>query len=347
MKKELEQQLIAKYPYLFAEMERSQERKKKHEEFMNRIHAIRDQQIKTDDESKRQELEEQIKAIREERSHVEPYWPIAFGFECDDGWYDLLDELMGKIQELDKNKQIIIHQIKEKYAGLRFYTAGGPSRIDIIGEGSYTADGGSDEEAITNLIHNYEDKSFEICEVCGKPGRVCMTRDRWLKTVCKEHRRIKISHSNKEFQEYIPCYRFHTEEEVITEDNKLLKVVELNFNETEDEWFMTLSDGRVVNQKNLKRVPASRFFKNQYVTKDDTLAGWIIKDKNFDPVGGWQYVLEPDDSVLGITTIIAKEAELTAVFITDENGYNFYKRLKVENTDKNNADSSVSNDDNV
>ena len=49
----------------------------------------------------------------------------AFGCECADGWYDLLDETCAKIQavydEHGSKPDIIIDQIKEKYGTLRFY----------------------------------------------------------------------------------------------------------------------------------------------------------------------------------------------------------------------------------
>lgn len=55
---------------------------------------------------------------------------MAFGFECGDGWYNLLDALCDSIQEhcdyinrMYPNRQFqpIAVQVKEKYGSLRFY----------------------------------------------------------------------------------------------------------------------------------------------------------------------------------------------------------------------------------
>jgi len=55
-------------------------------------------------------------------------------------------------------------QVKEKFAGLRFYMTWETDEIDkIIGE--------------------YEEKSYTICETCGQPGKV--RRDKaWIVTLC-------------------------------------------------------------------------------------------------------------------------------------------------------------------
>lgn len=97
--------------------------------------------------------------------------PYGFPCECGDGWFELIYELCDKLNELYLQNnvdpaEIQILQIKEKYGGLRFYTGG-------------LIDGGHD------IIYTYEEQSYEICEVCGKPGKI---RDgRWIQTLCNEH----------------------------------------------------------------------------------------------------------------------------------------------------------------
>jgi hypothetical protein len=90
----------------------------------------------------------------------DPY--SMFGVDCGDGWLDLLDELMTKIEEI-RPEGVEIHQIKEKFGGLRFYI-------------------GAATDEIWQLIDKYENKSFHICERCGAPGE---RRDTgWIKTLC-------------------------------------------------------------------------------------------------------------------------------------------------------------------
>jgi len=48
---------------------------------------------------------------------------MAFGFECGDGWYAILDALCGELDGVAKNYGLRIEasQVKEKFGGLRFY----------------------------------------------------------------------------------------------------------------------------------------------------------------------------------------------------------------------------------
>lgn len=93
----------------------------------------------------------------------------AFVFECDDGWFDLIDVLCAQLSTLDpidegEGLQLVrAVQIKEKYGTLRFYV--GPV---------------TDEAAA--LINFAEGLSARICETCGNRGRTHGIA--WLKTLC-------------------------------------------------------------------------------------------------------------------------------------------------------------------
>jgi len=90
---------------------------------------------------------------------------MAFGFECMDGWFDLIYELSGKIVELDPKCEAI--QVKEKFGLLRFYV--GPTTIEIL-----------------DLREDYEDMSSGICESCGSTEGVSQTKRGWITTLCKK-----------------------------------------------------------------------------------------------------------------------------------------------------------------
>ena len=68
----------------------------------------------------------------------EHFTPIAFGFECGDGWADLLIELCTNIQSyfntLPKHisEDIVALQVKEKYGILKFNIKGGDSHVKSI-----------------------------------------------------------------------------------------------------------------------------------------------------------------------------------------------------------------------
>ena len=100
-----------------------------------------------------------------------------FGFECCDGWFELLKDLLIKLKELGKKNikgqcgfdddleyppRVI--QIKEKYGSLRFY-------LDW------------ETEEISELIREAEGKSRQTCERCGEPGSI-EKRGGWYSCLC-------------------------------------------------------------------------------------------------------------------------------------------------------------------
>jgi|SRR5690606_903362 len=108
----------------------------------------------------------------------EPYC----GFYCDYGWWPLINRLCSDIStEVDKlglegndktKPSVTVAQIKEKFGGLRYY-------VDFEN---------SDEsfmKKINALIHEAEEKSFTICEMCGEPGKMAAKKS-WMKTLCEK-----------------------------------------------------------------------------------------------------------------------------------------------------------------
>ena len=92
---------------------------------------------------------------------------MAFGFECGDGWLQILEELFAKIDEIvkrDKLEYFQVVQVKEKFGGLRVYVHGG-------------------NKEISNLITEAEKKADKICEVCGFAGETHEI-DNWYTTLC-------------------------------------------------------------------------------------------------------------------------------------------------------------------
>jgi hypothetical protein len=86
-------------------------------------------------------------------------------FDVGNGWLGLIKELIEESIKLGWDRQIC--QIKEKFGGLRFY----------INDAS---------DGVHKLISEAEDKSYEICEVCGEPGGVRKING-WLVTLCDKH----------------------------------------------------------------------------------------------------------------------------------------------------------------
>ena len=91
---------------------------------------------------------------------------MCWGFECDDGWYKLIDTLCEELMKTSHLGIPIATQVKEKYGRLCFYVNGA-------------------NELQWDIIDKYEGYSEHLCEVCGKNGKL---RGRgWYKTLCDKH----------------------------------------------------------------------------------------------------------------------------------------------------------------
>lgn len=94
---------------------------------------------------------------------------MAFGFECDDGWKEIIWALSMKIENWNEEHPetpVQAVQVKEKYGGLRFYVTHEPDEI-------------------AELIDNAEKASYKTCEITGEHGRLCR-KGGWYKTLCRK-----------------------------------------------------------------------------------------------------------------------------------------------------------------
>ncbi len=77
--------------------------------------------------------------------------------ECDDGWFDIIYNLCKDLQHEINNsgcEQVVALQVKEKFAGLRFYASGG-------------------NEVTSAIIDKYAKLSMDTCEITGGKGYLC------------------------------------------------------------------------------------------------------------------------------------------------------------------------------
>ena len=100
---------------------------------------------------------------------------MCWGFDCGDGWFNIINQLCQNIQHhIDwKNKekevvaQVVVSQVKEKYGTLRFYYSGGDDTID-------------------GMVSMAESMSGVTCEECGNIGE--SNNGGWIKVLCETHR---------------------------------------------------------------------------------------------------------------------------------------------------------------
>ena len=96
---------------------------------------------------------------------------LAFGFECSSGWRDLLWQLCEDIEKLGPGDDFEVHQVKEKFGGLRFYTSGTTNEV-------------------SDRISQAESESYETCESCGTKENVTTGGKGWISTLCDKCRKV-------------------------------------------------------------------------------------------------------------------------------------------------------------
>ena len=97
---------------------------------------------------------------------------LTHNFDCQDGWFVLLDELAGRIRQYSdpcsESEKLEIIQIKQKMGALQIHARGG-------------------NEVIRKLIQEAEDQSKSICELDGEPASgLCVCAPHWYRYLCQK-----------------------------------------------------------------------------------------------------------------------------------------------------------------
>ncbi len=91
---------------------------------------------------------------------------MAWGFECGDGWFKIMEELCEKVGNIPGFK---FAQVKEKFGSLRIYYDGPNNEAD--------------RAIVRQAIDEAEIKSEVTCETCGEKG-ARRNQGGWLSTEC-------------------------------------------------------------------------------------------------------------------------------------------------------------------
>ncbi len=105
---------------------------------------------------------------------------MSWGFECDDGWFDLIWKLSHAIEECarcaglkpDSDRWPEAIQVKQKFGSLR---------VHLINQ--------TDE--MCALINSASDASMTICETCGAIAAQTVVINRWVQALCHQCHEIK------------------------------------------------------------------------------------------------------------------------------------------------------------
>lgn len=100
-----------------------------------------------------------------------------WGLQCYDGWYELIESIAVLLTQ--HNPAIQAEQVKEKFAGLRFYY----QPADRYTEG---------------VVSMAEALSVQICETCGAPG-IIWNREGCFVTWCEQHKVMPCQPASKDW----------------------------------------------------------------------------------------------------------------------------------------------------
>lgn len=91
------------------------------------------------------------------------------GFEIDDGWFALIEEMSQALDSLNiPAEDFWISQVKEKFGGLRVYV-------------DYTSSvPESTQQQIRDIVQRAKDKADVTCELTGAPGQLCKRNGHFL-----------------------------------------------------------------------------------------------------------------------------------------------------------------------
>lgn len=126
----------------------------------------------------RQVADQERGTWREElRSSYSPWFDdLDFGFQCGDGWREIVTQLTAAIAVIvggpDAAPGIRVVQVKEKMDTLRFYARHVPE---------------PHADAVWQAIEGAEKRTGEICESCGRVGKLRESSDGYGHTARDSH----------------------------------------------------------------------------------------------------------------------------------------------------------------
>lgn len=91
---------------------------------------------------------------------------MSRGFQCRDGWFDIIYELSSLLHERFSNQGIKTSEVKQKWGSLTY-------RVNLH------------SEEIEKLISEAKERAKSTCEYCGKDNAELYVCVRWRVVLCK------------------------------------------------------------------------------------------------------------------------------------------------------------------
>ena len=147
-----------------------------------------DKEFKEKDEALFQEL------VVRKNGHL--FNTVRSGIYVEAGWYKIIGDFVDKAEEIVKQEQykdlnLVIHQIKEKFGGLRIHFAlmHKDQQVDEFEEVIINETHDVIKRAAFSEILSHADTFYKLasqtCEICGKPGT--LRQNHWIRTLCDHH----------------------------------------------------------------------------------------------------------------------------------------------------------------
>lgn len=116
-------------------------------------------------------------------------WPYElFGIECGEGWKHLYQPIIDTVAEYNNKQEnddgkIEIHQVKEKFGGLRIYLS------------KYT-------DELRKMIESAEEESYHTCETCGKHIDKPIVENHWIYAECEDCHKEWLEKQDKVYEAF-------------------------------------------------------------------------------------------------------------------------------------------------
>lgn len=133
-----------------------------------------------------QKLYDRFPGLYRQRTLTMQQTLMCWGFECDDGWFDLIWMLSLALEDEEKqvnDKLSLVDQVVERLQGKGPFTIEAVQVKEKYGTLRFYCNATTDRAR--TLIHYAETLSGQTCELCGKYGKI-RNKATWLKTLCNE-----------------------------------------------------------------------------------------------------------------------------------------------------------------
>jgi hypothetical protein len=123
-----------------------------------------------------------------------------WGFECQDGWFDLIEKTLSEIDTIAKSSSVSVSigQLKSKFGKLVIYLDFEPSQSSCQ----------KHQEAIKR-IHDITNKAYDesafISELSGKPGKLTSV-NKWFVTLTEEEEEFAKAHGMNKLAQNISTH---------------------------------------------------------------------------------------------------------------------------------------------